>query len=455
MRRFSVPFWVELSGALLLALLASNLFTFAILAADREQAVRGVHLRSALDRVAAVVELNRAAPGPAVHAFLEGASSRGEVMRIEDRAWLDKDFAPAAVSQRFSEALGGVGVRETRVAIRAEERPPPHARPPPGREGPRGRGPPPPLVQRLVVSAQLEDGSWLNAAFSLPRAPNVMQPMLLAGLVSALAMLVVAGFMALRLARPLQALGRAALAMRAGEAPAPVAERGPAPVRAATAAFNAMSAQVGATLAGQKALLAGLAHDLRTPITALKLRAEFISDRTLQGQIGRSLEELEALTNAALEAARAGGDGESARPFDLAALAESIVADLSEAGQSVAFFVGPPAHVVAKVDATRRALRNLVENAVRHGGAGRVRVETEAGMARVIVEDDGPGIAAQDLERVFDAFVRLDAARGAGGHGLGLTIARLVARGQGGDVMLSNRPEGGLSAVFWLPALKG
>jgi signal transduction histidine kinase len=217
--------------------------------------------------------------------------------------------------------------------------------------------------------------------------------------------------------------------------------------------MDAMSAQVQATLDGQKALLAGLAHDLRTPITALRLRSAMVEDGEARARIEASLDELSALTEAALEAARAGGDGERPRAFDLAALADSVCQDLAEMGLAAAFADGPAAPVNAKLDATRRALRNLIENAVRYGGGARVRTEAAGGLARVIVEDDGPGIPEADLARVFDPFVRLEASRSqdTGGHGLGLTIARLALRAQGGDVTLRNRPEGGLQAILSLP----
>jgi signal transduction histidine kinase len=442
-RPLRIPFWLELSAALLCALTLSFAATYLIIGHERDEAVRSERLTAAAFEVRHAIDFATETGAPDRR---RGRGGRGARFQISDQPEVLASTAPEPMVSRFRAILAPSGVGELRLAIesgprRADGLPPP----PPGAR--------PPLRERIIVSAELPNGRWLNGVVGLPPPPpNPLRPLIISASISALALLAVALWMGWRLSRPLHALGEASRIMRAGGAAPPVPEQGPAPVRLATEAFNAMAARVQATLDGQRALLAGLAHDLRTPITALRVRSALITDRESRERIEASLDELTALAEAALTAVRAGGDGEAIRPFDVAALAESIAADLADLGQNIAFEEGIALPVSGKVDATRRALRNLMENAVRHGGGARVRAEKHETEAWIICDDDGPGIPAADLERAFDPFVRLDPSRSAAGHGLGLTIARLIARGQGGDVVLHNRPEGGLRAVFKLPA---
>jgi signal transduction histidine kinase len=441
MKSLRLPFWAELAGVLVLALTLSTVASLFLLVQERRDAM-------GRERIIAVAYDIRAA---IAHAEGDDPDQSGahRAHRLRGlRFSLDPqpqvlEPGPAPLRERLMAILADDGVQDVHIAPRARpSRNEPHF----GGRRPRG--------ETFLVSALLADGRWLNAAVGLPPLPpSPVRPLLLTLLLSAAALLCVALWISWRLTRPLAALEQAARAMRAGE-PAPQAPlAGPAPVQAAAAAFNAMSAQVQATLDGQRALLAGLAHDLRTPITALRLRAALIDDAEAKARIEASLEELSALTEAALEAARAGGDGEPARAIDMAALADSLCQDLVELGLKVSFSESSPAVVSAKPDATRRVLRNLIENAARYGDGGRVRVEQAGDITCVVVEDDGPGIPEADLARVFDPFVRLEASRNlnTGGHGLGLTIARLSIRAQGGDITLENRSEGGLRAVLSLP----
>lgn len=443
-RGLRIPFWLELSAALLLALTLSFAATALIVGHERDEAVRSERLTAAAFEVRHAIDFTTETGAPDRR---RGRGGRGGRFQISDEPALAANTAPEPIVSRFRAVLAPSGIGEIRLAFergpRRDDGPPPP--PPPG-----GR---PPLRERIIISAELPSGQWFNGVVGLPPAPpNPLRPLLMSASISALALLAVALWMGWRLSRPLHALGEAARIMRAGGTAPSVPEQGPAPVRLATEAFNAMAGRVQATLDGQRALLAGLAHDLRTPITALRLRSALITDQENRDRIEASLDELTALAEAALTAVRAGGDGEAVRAFDVAALAESIAADLADLGQNITFEEGSALPVSGKVEATRRALRNLMENAVRHGGGATVRAEKHDSEAWIICEDSGPGIATADLERAFEPFVRLDPSRSAAGHGLGLTIARLIARAQGGEVVLQNRPEGGLRAVFKLPA---
>jgi signal transduction histidine kinase len=200
-------------------------------------------------------------------------------------------------------------------------------------------------------------------------------------------------------------------------------------------------------------MLAAVAHDLRTPITSLRLRAEFVEDEETRNKILETLAEMQAMTEAALAFARGDSEKEPSRLADIIALVESVVDDAADSGRDATFIESPPVTLSCRPVALRRAVRNLVENAVTYGQRARVRVESDASELRIVVDDDGPGIPPADLERVFDPFVRLETSRSreTGGVGLGLAIARSVMRAHGGDLRLVNRSGGGLSAIASLP----
>ena len=318
--------------------------------------------------------------------------------------------------------------------------------------GPHPGGPPPP-PERMIVSIPTGTGQWFNARVGLGEFPSLPWVPIFSATVAIAMLMLAAVWTARRVAVPLQRLSAAARAMRRGE-PAPVVpETGPAAVRDATRSFNAMSRRLMATLESQRAMMVAIAHDLRTPIATLRLRAEFVEEPEVKAKLLETLGEMQAMTEAVLDAARTGQTGEAARTVDLSALAESLVADMSEIGADVTFASGATVQCVCRTSEIRRALRNLIENAVRYGKRATVTVEAVGENAEVIVDDDGPGIPEADLERVFEPFARLEGSRSkeTGGYGLGLSIVRLIARSHGGDVKLENRAEGGLRARICLP----
>jgi signal transduction histidine kinase len=213
-----------------------------------------------------------------------------------------------------------------------------------------------------------------------------------------------------------------------------------------------MSRRLMATLENQRVLLASIAHDLRTPITSLRIKSEFIEDAELRDKMTESLDELQATTEAALEAARTGMGEEPSREVDVSSLVESMCADLSDMGGDVTFEEGPSVRAVCRPNEIKRASRNLVQNALRYGQRARVSVGVAAGVVSIVVDDDGPGLKPEEIEKVFDPFVRLESSRSrdTGGLGLGLTLARAMARGHGGDIVLVNRDGGGLRATLTL-----
>ncbi|MCL6606747.1 MAG: HAMP domain-containing protein [Geminicoccaceae bacterium] len=305
-----------------------------------------------------------------------------------------------------------------------------------------------------AVSIALPDGRWLNAR-SVPTAPVPALARPYVAMLAILAALLVAAVSlgTRRAIRPLAGLAEAAERLGRGEPVAPLPETGPEEVRRAVAAFNRMQERLSRFIADRTRLLAALGHDLRTPITSLRLRAELLDDEEAKQRIVETLDEMQRMVESTLAFAREEAQAEPVRETDLAALVEGTVEDLSELGLDVRLVASEPVVARIRSAAIRRALRNLIENAVRYGKRARVGLVREAEEAVVRVDDDGPGIPPDKLEEVFEPFVRLDPSRSTetGGVGLGLAIARGIARSHGGEVSLLNRPEGGLRACLRLP----
>ena len=253
--------------------------------------------------------------------------------------------------------------------------------------------------------------------------------------------------------------GLAAAAGRLGRGAAvdDLPEAGPVETRDTVRAFNLMRTRLDRFVRDRTAMLAAISHDLRTPITSLRLHAEFVEDAETRTRILAALDEMQRMTDDALAFIREDMQREETRNVDLHALVDSVAADLAELGHDVAVADSGRVLIPCRPAALRRALRNLLENAAAYGGGASVRTDRDDTGARVVVEDEGPGIPERDLERVFEPFVRLEASRSrdTGGSGLGLAIARSIVRGHGGDIVLANRAEGGLRATVTLPGAGG
>jgi signal transduction histidine kinase len=318
----------------------------------------------------------------------------------------------------------------------------------------RGRKKPERPVLALAVAVDLTDGRWLVArAGPVPPPPGWQLSYLIAfALTAALVCLAAMGAVR-RLTRPLSALAQAADDFGRGLGGPVLEERGPLEVRRTVRAFNLMRERLRRFVDDRTRMLAAIGHDLRTPLTSLRLRAEFVEDDETRQKIIETLEEMQRMVEAALGFLREEAANEPVAEVDLGALVESVVTDYADLGQEVRFAGGVGVRLRCRPDALRRALRNLIENALRYGKRAQVRLEQTLGEVRILVEDEGPGIPPEMLERVFEPFVRVEQSRSreTGGIGLGLAIARTIARSHGGDVRLSNRPQGGLCAMIVLP----
>ncbi|HEX3663842.1 MAG TPA: ATP-binding protein [Rhizomicrobium sp.] len=317
-------------------------------------------------------------------------------------------------------------------------------------------GQPPDVVPRsgiiVEVTLPVVRRTQLVTSFSRPAPQPFPLDVAIAGLVALLTTSAAAAFVARRVARPLSELAASATEAADGGQATRVPEEGPDDVRRAARAFNRMTDQVSRTLESQRQLLSAVGHDLRTPITAMRINSEFIEDEELRERILKNVEELQELTEAVLSAARGAG-GEKTRKIDLAALVESLCTDLDEMGQPVSWSAHAAAPVSCRPNEIRRAVRNLIQNAVAYGSRADVCLSDGPDRYEIIVEDEGPGIPDADRTRVFEPFVRLEASRcgETGGCGLGLTLVKAIAEGHGGGVTLENRTEQGLRARLTLP----
>jgi signal transduction histidine kinase len=309
-------------------------------------------------------------------------------------------------------------------------------------------------MQLLLLSAQLPDGAWLNARMAMAR-PSPWPAIRLAGstLLIYLVLLAAMIWIATRLARPLRALTAAAQSFEGrGEAPQ-VEPRGPADVRRAILAFNAMSARVGIMLDEKDRMLGAIGHDLRTPLASLRIRAESVEPAEERARMVATIEEMVAMLDDTLAFARSGRPAEAVRTVDLNALADSVVEDHRALGHDVEYEETARQTAPVQPNLLRRALRNLVENGVKYGGSARVAVRDAGDRIAIEVSDRGPGIPEAEFANVMEPFVRLEASRNrdTGGSGLGLALARGAAQAHRGTLELENRSEGGLIARILLP----
>jgi signal transduction histidine kinase len=251
--------------------------------------------------------------------------------------------------------------------------------------------------------------------------------------------------------RALTAAARTDPPMR--ETPA-LAERGPSDVRDLIAAFNIYRARIIAMLSDKDRMLGAVGHDLRTPLASLRVRVEQIDDAALRGKMIASIEEMTAMLTDILALARTGAGTEPAEHIALAPLLSALVAEYSERGVAVSLGDhGGDVRVEVRTMLLRRALRNLIDNAVAYGRVARVGWTVDGGQVRIVVADDGPGLAPDQIEALMQPFARGEQSRNraTGGSGLGLTIARGIAEGEGGSLHLRNRTGGGLDAILTLP----
>ncbi|MFT7722544.1 MAG: ATP-binding protein [Roseateles sp.] len=305
----------------------------------------------------------------------------------------------------------------------------------------------------LRVALALPDGRWLNARLGPMAQPGDTRLIAASLLISAL---LAGGLVALALARLLRPWRRLADTMQRfgrGERPAPLPLHGPRELRELSASFNELQARLGRYVDERTRLLAAISHDLRAPLTALRLRVSLVDDPGPRAAMLRSLAELQELVDETLRFARDEHQADASEDLDLAALCAGLVDARRGTGQPLELAAPPgPLPWRGRPLALRRAIGNLLDNALRHGRRVRLVLHPPgAGGVRIDVDDDGPGIPPERLARVFEPYVRGDDGV-ADSFGLGLAIALSCVQLHGGTLSLSNRAEGGLRARIALPA---
>lgn len=309
----------------------------------------------------------------------------------------------------------------------------------------------------VLVAALRPEGSreWRVARVLAPRGePRALRNLAVQTLVLYLVLVGILALLLRRITRPLAALTRRVETFaRTRDSNGQLAPQGPDDVRRLIAAHNAMEARIAAMLDEKDVMLGAIGHDLKTPLAALRVRIESVEDEAERGKMAAGIEDIVRTLDDILSLARVGRASEPPERTELSALAASVVEEFEDMGEAVTLAEGP--RVVAPVHVTwaKRALRNLVSNAVRYGGGAEVAVVKQGTEAVLRVTDGGPGIPAETLANITEPFVRGEASRNreTGGAGLGLTLARAIAEAHGGRLVLANRPEGGLLAEIRLP----
>ena len=306
----------------------------------------------------------------------------------------------------------------------------------------------------LQVAVPLLDGHWLSFATAVPATgPAVSRRFLVSMALMATILLGLSVWVVRRVTTPLASLSAAAERLGNDLNAPPLPETGTIEMRQASRAFNTMQARLRSLLEDRTRMLAAISHDLRTPLTLLRLRAENVGDAAEREKTLAIIAEIDAMVAETLRFARDEAATEPRRRTDLTALLGSVIDDAVDTGAPVSMEPAQPVIYECQPAALKRALTNLLDNAVKYGKRARATIRSTPQAVEITIDDDGPGIPEAELGRVLEPFYRVEDSRSrdTGGIGLGLAIALSVVQGHGGQLRLSNRPEGGLRACVVLP----
>lgn len=305
----------------------------------------------------------------------------------------------------------------------------------------------------IVLSTKLADGQWVNLASAVRNGePFLVRTLIIQAVVLYLLLLLPLILLGRYIARPLKQLTQQAKSFGVADRDQ-LKETGPPDTKQLIGAFNNMQSRVGAMLDEKDVMLGAIGHDLRTPLAALRVRVESVEDEVERGRMVAGIEDMDRTLDDILSLARLGRSQENAEPNDLAALIETVVNEFEDLGQDVEFQSSGKIPIAVRATLIRRALRNLVDNAIKYGQRASISVDKTADCLTINIDDQGPGLPNEQIDAMFEPFTREEKSRnrGTGGSGLGLTLARAIAREHGGDVKLENRDEGGLRASLILP----
>lgn len=452
----------QLVGLLLVAVVAAQAISIWLFHDERRMALLEVARDNVLMRSVSMVRLLEDTPAQFHPQILEASTSRFTGFWISPAPQVpDTSNSETAlrletyISQQFTPE------RQVHLDLRALGRGKPHFRPEPGTPAERRSQTLKTkyLAKRqadLALSIQLSDGNWFNVATDYRPPPRTLLPLVVQLGLTILAVVLIVALAVRRVARPLRHLAGAAEKLGRGENMPPLSAEGPMEVRAVTRAFNDMQDRLTRFVSDRTRMLAAISHDLRTPITSLRLRAEFIEDDENREKIIETLEEMSQMTEAALSFARDEAVKEAPIRTDLTSLLESLADDQQDLGHSVSVTDGDRIVLSCRPLALKRAFRNLIENGIRYGGKVEAVIQRTPEEAVIRLRDQGPGIPEDRQEDVFEPFVRLEESRSeeTGGIGLGLAITRSIIHAHGGTIELRNHQDGGLEVTVRLPIEK-
>jgi signal transduction histidine kinase len=447
----------QLLALLLLALVVTQGLSLVLLTDERNRAVRAAIGLEAAGRAANVALLLEEAPEGLHASILRSADSPLVRFQLGKAPAALQDSADAKPFVSQIRTILGAPDRQIRADVRAlavsrlpsvEDMPrrmrPMHEAMMAGRTEP----------VELTLSIELTSGDWLNVQTLFHRpgpqwSPTDIFPLLF----MAFAIALVAWVTARRLVGPMRALAAGADRLGRGLDAEPLPVIGPTEVRDTTDAFNRMQARLTRLVADRTDMLAALSHDLRSPLTAMRLRLEMLDESEDGARLKALVDEMQEMVETTMEFARGVARSEPAVEIDLAKLLSDLVEDAGAGEKRAVIATTGPVLATVRPTALKRALRNLIDNAVRYGDRAHVELEARSGNAIITIADDGPGLPEDQFENVFEPFVRLEGSRSrdTGGVGLGLAIARSIVRAHGGEITLSNRPAGGLEATVQLP----
>jgi signal transduction histidine kinase len=372
---------------------------------------------------------------------LSDASRRGAHYELSRQSSISDSFRRRDDTEgRLRQALQSAGIQPREVRAATEPR----------QQRPDGRHH---AGQSMLLSVELPDSEWLNARLGVPAPPPLITPALLLGsLLLYLFVLSAAVLIALRLARPLRDLTAAAEAFRGRNEPPSVSASGPSDLRDAILAFNEMNRRVVELLEEKDRTLGAIAHDLRTPLASLRIRAESVEPEAEREAIVAKIDEMAATLEDILTLARVGRSREQFKRADATELARMIAEEYRELGAAVTFTADGAHPGDLQPNLFRRALRNLVDNALKYAGSAEIAVAGAGDAVEIAVRDRGRGLPPAELERIAGAFYRAEPSRNreTGGAGLGLSIAKAIVDAHGGTLTFRNRQGGGLEALIGL-----
>ena len=462
----------SLFGQTLLALFVGLVISHAagswIYTLDREQAVRAVGGFAAAQRITNLARLLQDTPRESRQRVVAALSD--QTFRVELLA------QPPTMNSGEDDAQVADAIKDfivDQLSLGPAQQPRVSASWPPGSESAlgnwhpmmMGRGPmmhgfgafgPFGGFRDLQVAVPLSDGQWLSFVTALPQGgPAFSRQFLFSMALMAIIIIAVSIWVVQRVTAPLTSLSAAAEKLGNDLNAPPMPDTGTVEMRQASRAFNTMQARLRSLIENRTRMLAAISHDLRTPLTLLRLRAENVGDAPERDKMLATIAEMDSMIGATLQFARDEAVAEPRRRTDLTALLASVVDDMADTRLPVVMESAQPIVCECQPAALKRALRNLLDNAVKYGKRARTTISATPQAVEIMIDDEGPGIPDDELARVIQPFYRVEGSRSrdTGGIGLGLAIALSIVQAHGGQLTLSNRPEGGLRACVTLPIL--